>query len=352
MTTITVTATRTYEVRIGHGILETLGRETAPLGQGGRACVVTDSNVAPLYLGRALDLLQQAGLQAVSYTVPAGEESKHGETYLALLEYLAAEQLTRADILIALGGGVVGDLSGFAAATYLRGIPYIQVPTTLLAMVDSSVGGKTAIDLQAGKNLAGAFYQPSLVLCDPDALDTLLPEDFADGCAEVIKYGMLGSRDLLQALLERPLSEQLESVIAQCVSMKRDLVEADEFDTGARQLLNLGHTLGHAIEAGSGYAVSHGRAVAAGMAVVTRAAVRKGVCPLKCRTILEELLRRYYLPDRTVLPPEELYEKTLSDKKRSGDRVNLVVPVEVGKCALRPLSLDELRDWVETGLAL
>ena len=352
MTTITVTATKTYEVCIGHGVFETLGRETAALGKVGRVCVVTDSNVAPLYLKRSLELLQKAGLQTVSYTFPAGESSKNGETYLHLLEFLAAEKLTRADALIALGGGVVGDLTGFAAATYLRGIPFVQVPTTLLAMVDSSVGGKTAIDLKAGKNLAGAFYQPVLVLCDPDALETLPPEDFADGCAEVIKYGMLGSRDLLLSLLERPLSEQLESVIAQCVSMKRDLVEEDEFDTGARQLLNLGHTLGHAIEADSGYAVSHGRAVAAGMAVVTRAAVRKGVCPLKCRSILEELLRRYYLPDRTVLPAEELYEKTLSDKKRAGDRVNLVVPVEVGKCELKPLSLAELRDWVETGLAL
>lgn len=352
MTTITVTATKTYAVHIGHGLLQTLGREAAALTSGGKVCVVTDSNVAPLYLPAALASLEEAGLTAVAFTFPAGEASKTGETYLNLLEFLAAETLTRTDSLIALGGGVAGDLTGFAAATYLRGIPLIQVPTTLLAMVDSSVGGKTAIDLQAGKNLAGAFYQPSLVLCDPDCLDTLPPEDFADGCAEVIKYGMLGSDALLQSLLDIPLSDQLESVIAQCVAMKRDLVEADEFDTGARQLLNLGHTLGHAIEAGSGYAVSHGRAVAAGMAAVTRAAAAKGICPPRCQTILEDLLRRYYLPDRTVLSPADLYDKTLSDKKRAGDHVNLVVPVALGRCQLKSLTLAELRDWVETGLAL
>ena len=192
---------------------------------------------------------------------------------------MAARRLTRADGLIALGGGVVGDLAGFAAATFLRGIGFLQLPTTLLAAVDSSVGGKTAIDLTNGKNLAGAFYQPQAVLCDLDTLDTLPAEVFADGCAEVIKYGMIGDPALLARLETADFRADPEELVARCVAQKRDLVEQDEFDTGARQLLNLGHTLGHGVEACSGYTVSHGRAVAIGMTLVTRAAVAFGRCP-------------------------------------------------------------------------
>ena len=348
MTTVTVRASRPYEVTIGRGLLDTVGRQAAGQWKGRSAAVVSDSTVAPLYLNRVKDSLERAVFRVHSFVFPAGEDQKNGGTYLKLLEFLAARRLTRADGLIALGGGVVGDLAGFAAATFLRGIGFLQLPTTLLAAVDSSVGGKTAIDLTNGKNLAGAFYQPQAVLCDLDTLDTLPAEVFADGCAEVIKYGMIGDPALLARLETVDFRADPEELVARCVAQKRDLVEQDEFDTGARQLLNLGHTLGHGVEACSGYTVSHGRAVAIGMTLVTRAAVAFGRCPAEGLP----RLRRYGLPDATAYSAQALYEKTLSDKKRSGDTISLVVPIAWGASQLVRIPVSELPAWIERGLGL
>ena len=352
MTTVTVRASRPYEVTIGRGLLDTVGRQAAGQWKGRSAAVVSDSTVAPLYLNRVKDSLERAGFRVHSFVFPAGEDQKNGGTYLKLLEFLAARRLTRADGLIALGGGVVGDLAGFAAATFLRGIGFLQLPTTLLAAVDSSVGGKTAIDLTNGKNLAGAFYQPQAVLCDLDTLDTLPAEVFADGCAEVIKYGMVGDPALLARLETVDFRADPEELVARCVAQKRDLVEQDEFDTGARQLLNLGHTLGHGVEACSGYTVSHGRAVAIGMTLVTRAAVAFGRCPAEVLPRLRRLLERYGLPDATAYSAQALYEKTLSDKKRSGDTISLVVPIAWGASQLVRIPVSELPAWIERGLGL
>lgn len=352
MTTVTVRASRPYEVTIGRGLLDTVGRQAAGQWKGRSAAVVSDSTVAPLYLNRVKDSLERAGFRVHSFVFPAGEDQKNGGTYLKLLEFLAARRLTRADGLIALGGGVVGDLAGFAAATFLRGIGFLQLPTTLLAAVDSSVGGKTAIDLTNGKNLAGAFYQPQAVLCDLDTLDTLPAAVFADGCAEVIKYGMIGDPALLARLETVDFRADPEELVARCVAQKRDLVEQDEFDTGARQLLNLGHTLGHGVEACSGYTVSHGRAVAIGMTLVTRAAVAFGRCPAEVLPRLRRLLERYGLPDATAYSAQALYEKTLSDKKRSGDTISLVVPVAWGASQLVRIPVSELPAWIERGLGL
>ena len=352
MTTVTVRASRPYEVTIGRGLLDTVGRQAAGQWKGRSAAVVSDSTVAPLYLNRVKDSLERAGFQVHSFVFPAGEDQKNGGTYLKLLEFLAARRLTRADGLIALGGGVVGDLAGFAAATFLRGIGFLQLPTTLLAAVDSSVGGKTAIDLTNGKNLAGAFYQPQAVLCDLDTLDTLPAEVFADGCAEVIKYGMIGDPALLARLETVDFRADPEELVARCVAQKRDLVEQDEFDTGARQLLNLGHTLGHGVEACSGYTVSHGRAVSIGMTLVTRAAVAFGRCPAEVLPRLRRLLERYGLPDATAYSAQALYEKTLSDKKRSGDTISLVVPIAWGASQLVRIPVSELPAWIERGLGL
>ena len=352
MTTVTVRASRPYEVTIGRGLLDTVGWQAAGQWKGRSAAVVSDSTVAPLYLNRVKDSLERAGFQVHSFVFPAGEDQKNGGTYLKLLEFLAARRLTRADGLIALGGGVVGDLAGFAAATFLRGIGFLQLPTTLLAAVDSSVGGKTAIDLTNGKNLAGAFYQPQAVLCDLDTLDTLPAEVFADGCAEVIKYGMIGDPALLARLETVEFRADPEELVARCVAQKRDLVEQDEFDTGARQLLNLGHTLGHGVEACSGYTVSHGRAVAIGMTLVTRAAVAFGRCPAEVLPRLRRLLERYGLPDATAYSAQALYEKTLSDKKRSGDTISLVVPIAWGASQLVRIPVSELPAWIERGLGL
>lgn len=350
MKTITVKASRSYEVKIGGGILPAIGKETASVLKPGIAAVISDSNVWPLYGDTVRSSLENAGFRVVSYVFPAGESSKNASTYLSILNFLAENHVTRSDALIALGGGVVGDMAGFAAATYLRGIAYIQVPTTLLAAVDSSVGGKTAIDLDAGKNLAGAFYQPRLVLCDTDTLLTLPQDIFRDGCAEVIKYGVLYDPILMEHLSVRGLSFDRETVIAKCVEWKRDVVMEDEFDTGARQKLNLGHTIGHGIEARSNFSVSHGKAVAIGMAIVSRAAVEYGICSREtCEEILR-VLKTFELPIVTDQGAEELYSAALSDKKRAGGTVNLIVPREIGNCILLPTKVEDMKAFIESGL--
>ena len=251
---------------------------------------------------------------------------------------------------MALGGGVVGDLAGFAAATFLRGIRFIQIPTTLLAMVDSSVGGKTAIDLPAGKNLCGAFCQPSLVLCDTDTLATLPEEIFRDGCAEVIKYGVLYDPQLFAHLQEKGLAFDREAVIRRCVELKRDVVMEDEFDTGARMKLNLGHTIGHGVEAKSHFGISHGKSVAIGMAIAARAAVNAGICKENaCRKLLD-VLNTFGLPITTEYTAEALYRYTLSDKKRSGGSVSLILPRDIGDCIISPWTVDTLPSFIEAGL--
>lgn len=350
MKTITVSASREYQVLIGAGLLSTLGQETAKLNGVRKAAMVSDSQVWPLYGRAAVDSLEQAGIETVSFVFPAGEASKNGQTYLELLNFLAENHLTRTDILIALGGGVVGDLTGFAAATYLRGIRYIQVPTTLLAAVDSSVGGKTAIDLPAGKNLAGAFCQPSLVLCDLNTLNSLPEDIFRDGCAEVIKYGILYDEALFAHLAENGLSFDREAVIARCVELKRDVVMEDEFDTGARMKLNLGHTIGHGVEAHSAFSVSHGKAVAVGMAIVARAGCAMGICSESTKDRIISVIRKFGLPTQTVYTPENLYQSALSDKKRSGGTVNLIVPQRIGCCIIRPTPVAEVKSFIEAGL--
>ncbi len=344
MKTIPVRASKEYLVKIGPKLLPTLGLEAAALMKPGKAAIISDSHVFPLYGQTAESSLQKAGFQTVHFVFPAGEESKNGLVYLELLNFLAENHLARSDLIVALGGGVVGDLSGFAAATYLRGIPYIQVPTTLLAAVDSSVGGKTAIDLPAGKNLCGAFYQPTLVLCDTDTLHTLPPEIFRDGCAEVIKYGVLYAPDLFSHLEKQGLSFDREAVIARCVELKRDVVAEDEFDTGSRMKLNLGHTIGHGIEAKSRFTISHGQAVAMGMAIVARASQ----CPDAQR--IEGCLAAFGLPTTTEFPAADLYQSALSDKKRSGGTVNLILPRQIGQCDIVPTPVADLLSFIQAGL--
>ncbi len=344
MNTVTVNASKAYDIHIGPGLLPAIGQHAKALGGAGMVCIVSDSAVYPFYGQIVKDSLESAGFTVVSYVFPQGEESKNGTVFLDLLNFLAENKLTRSDLLVALGGGVVGDLAGFAAACFLRGIRFIQAPTTLLAAVDSSVGGKTAIDLPAGKNLAGTFYQPSLVLCDTDTLNTLPEDTFRDGCAEVIKYGVLYDSQLFAHLEERGLEFYREAVITRCVQLKRDVVNQDEFDTGARMKLNLGHTIGHGIEAKSGFSVSHGKAVAIGIAIVSRAAR----CPDAQRIIA--LLDRFGLPTATGYSAEDLYRYTLSDKKRSGNLVNLIIPNAIGDCAIVPTQVELLKPFIEAGL--
>ena len=350
MTVIDVNASKAYSVEIGRGLLSQLGEKVAALGRVRKVCIVSESNVWPLY-GAVADLsLHSAGLETCSFVFPAGEESKNGATYLELLNFLADHRLTRSDIIVALGGGVVGDLAGFAAATFLRGIRFVQVPTTLLAAVDSSVGGKTAIDLPSGKNLAGAFCQPSLVVCDLDCLDSLPEDIFRDGCAEVIKTAILFDEKLFMELVRDGLDFDRESVIARCVAHKRDIVNADEFDRGERQKLNLGHTIGHGVEALSNFTLSHGKSVAIGTAIAARAAARFGICDYGVSARIQWLLQSFGLPIFTDSSAEELMTMALSDKKRSGATVNLIVPVEIGNCMIRPTPVSEIESYIQAGL--
>jgi 3-dehydroquinate synthase len=338
-----------YDIHIGGGIRHRAGDLIASLHPTCRVLLLTDDTVAELYARDVAESLTDAGFTVISHIIPHGEGSKVPLCLLDLVERMAVEHLTRSDLLVALGGGVVGDLGGFAAAIYQRGIPYVQMPTTLLAMVDSSVGGKTAVDLEAGKNLCGAFHQPALVICDPDCLDTLPYEFFSDGMAEVIKYAFIRDRELFGLLQHDPLD--MEAVIRLCVNDKRVLVEADETDRGARQLLNLGHTVGHAAEFASEYTLSHGHAVAMGMVVITRAAVKQGLCGEEVLRDLIALLKQYGLPTECPFTPRQLYRVALSDKKRAGDRLTLAVPHGVADTRLITIPADALEDYIRAGLS-
>ena len=350
MKKITVNASKNYDVMIGSGIMETIGIHAKELVGSGKAAVITDSNVHTLYGKCVSDSMMDAGFEVFCYSFPAGEESKNSDTYLGIVHFLAQNHFTRTDVVIALGGGVVGDIAGFSAATYLRGIPFIQIPTTLLAMVDSSVGGKTAIDLPQGKNLLGAFYQPILVLCDTDACATLPREVFLDGCAEVIKYGILYDHELFDHLANHTVNFDKEYVIARCVELKAQVVCADEFDTGVRMRLNLGHTIGHGVEALSNYTISHGKAVAIGTAIITRSAEKSGLCDHETADRIISLLHSFALPTQTNFSAEALCSSALSDKKRAGGFINLVIPRAIGLCDIYKSPITELKPIIEAGL--
>ena len=341
--TIKVAASRSYDILIGRGLLLRIGEFVRPVVGDCRVAVLTDSNVDALYGAAIMEHLQAAGYSACKYVIPAGEASKCAENLLAFLNFLAREELTRSDAIIAFGGGVVGDLGGLSASLYLRGVKYIQVPTTLLAAVDSSVGGKTAIDIPAGKNLVGSFYQPSLVLCDTSLHDTLPANIYRDGCAEVIKYGVILDKELYTAL--RGVSFDRDSVVARCVEIKRDVVQQDEFDNGLRGLLNFGHTFGHAIEKLSNFAVSHGEAVAKGMVVAAKIAPLCGLCNIVDE--LSALLVNYGFDISCNYTAAEMHAAMLTDKKRRGGNVTIVLPRALGDCALVTVSVGELKELLE-----
>lgn len=344
MTQIDVTVSRQYPVRIGNGLLQTVGETVCTMTGAQCVCIVSDDNVWPIYGNIVSNRLRDNGLSVCSFVFSAGENSKNFHTFHDLLNFLAENHLSRSDCILALGGGVVGDLAGFAAATYLRGIPYIQLPTTLLAMVDSSVGGKTGIDLTVGKNLCGAFWQPAAVLCDLDVLNTLPDDIFCDGCAEVIKYALLFDPDLFSHLETTGLNFDRETVISRCITYKRDIVMLDERDADARMLLNLGHTIGHAIEKCSNYSIYHGHAVAIGIATVCRGAH----FPHTNRIVT--LLQQFLLPTTTHFSASALFEATLSDKKRSGNSIDLIIPDTIGRCSISNMPVTALKTLIEEGI--
>lgn len=350
MREVIVRASTEYAILIGRGLLAQTGAEIAKRIQPCKAAIITDTTVEKLYAAQVEHSLAQAGFTTCRFAYPAGEGSKNIHTLSDILEFLAEEEVTRQDIIVALGGGVAGDMAGFAAAVYQRGIRFVQVPTTFLAAVDSSVGGKTAIDLKAGKNMAGAFYQPHLVLCDVDTLSTLPEEIFADGIAETLKYGVIGDAALFEKTASGDFKKELEEIIETCVKMKRDIVMEDEFDTGLRQLLNLGHTLGHAIEKESGFTLSHGHAVAIGMYLIARVSGKRGLAAAGLAEQIKTALEQNGLPVAAPYAAEEIAAGVCKDKKRRGGEISFVFPTKIGHCEIIKIPVTEVAALVEEAL--
>lgn len=334
---------QSYDVRIERGLVHHFGEAVRAGLNPSRVAILTDSTVDALHGGAVRQSLCTAGYDPTTYAFPAGEANKTFATVGSILEFLANERLTRSDLIVALGGGVPGDIAGFAASIYLRGIRFVQVPTTILAAVDSSVGGKTGADLPQGKNLVGAFWQPSAVYCDPDLFSTLPPERIAEGYAEIIKHGLIADEAYLRRLETlQSWDEDLESTIERSVQIKAAFVAADTRDRGERQKLNLGHTFGHAIEKASDFALSHGVAVAIGMVMCSRVADRLGIAETSLTDRVIQLCSKFNLPTETSETAEVLADAALSDKKRSGDTIQFVLPVRAGQTRLVPIQVSEV----------
>lgn len=349
MKTVNIDASKSYQVYIEKGSLKTAGALAKKISKGTKAVVVSDSNVAPLYADAVLQSLRNEGFDAELFEIPAGEASKNPENLVEGANFLIDKGLTRSDIVVALGGGVITDLGGLLAAMYQRGISLLQIPTSLLAMVDSSVGGKTAVNLKSGKNMFGVFYQPSAVLCDPDVLSTLPAEEFSNGMAEVIKYAVLRGGKVAELLEKEEITLCLEELIEECVKIKRDYVTRDEFDRGDRQFLNLGHTVGHAIERGSNFSVAHGSAVAAGMCIMARACEKLGVSSRETTEWIEKMCEKYSLPTDSDISSEELYNDSMADKKREGKSLSFVMIKAVGECYLNKTNAAFMKEILTHG---
>ena len=344
------TKQRSYDILIGRALLAMTGEKLREVLPGcTSAIVVCDDTVERLFSAAVMESLSRAGIPAHVHSFPHGEEHKTMRTVMGILESMEDHSLQRSSAVVALGGGVTGDMAGLAAALYMRGIPFIQLPTTLLAAQDSSVGGKTAVDLRA-KNMVGAFWQPSLVLCDCDALEKLPDSVFNDGCAEMIKHGAIADPGLFAMLERGEHRTSLPECIRRSVSVKAKVVSGDELDTGARQILNFGHTIGHAIEKRSDFGETHGRAVAAGMCIMARACEKQGIAAPGSAARLEALVRSCSLPDGTALGADELYDAALSDKKRSGDSISLIRMRSIGDCYISREPTSVLREVLEKGL--
>lgn len=349
MEKVTVRASKVYDVIIESGVLQNAGEYAKKVVGVGKAAVITDDIVDSLYAGKLTESLEKSGFSVVKKVFENGEAVKTPENAFEIVNFLAENKFTRSDTVFALGGGTIGDLAGFAASIFLRGIRLVQIPTTLLAAVDSSVGGKTAVNLKAGKNLAGSFYQPDLVLCDTDTLSSLPDAIFNCGCAEVIKYGVIASNTLFEKL-KSGIKNDLERIIAECVQIKSDIVSVDEQDRGLRQLLNFGHTAAHAIERATDFAVPHGEAVAIGMVIASNYAWRINFCDKSVYDEIKSLVASYRLPISTNLTADALLQSALSDKKRDGTFISLVLPECIGKAVTKKVDLEGLSEFLKIGM--
>ena len=341
---ITVKTSGTYDILISKGSLSDIGPVLKERFKPCTIAILSDDKVFPLYGKTVTESLRKAGFGTVSHVIANGEQSKTLDNVTAFIDSMVKAQVTRTDMVLALGGGVVGDMAGFAAAIYLRGIPYIQVPTTLLAAVDSSVGGKTAVDISAGKNLVGAFHQPALVYLDTETLNTLDPAVMRDGFAEVIKYGIILDSKLFDKV-SKPNSFDFKEVIARCIEIKRDVVEQDEFDKGLRGLLNMGHTFGHAIEKLSSFTITHGSAVARGMIIAAKVAKVYGFTDYT--DVITKVVKDYGFETGCPYSADELYSVILSDKKRSGADITLVLPKKIGASTLEKMPASQVLELMK-----
>jgi 3-dehydroquinate synthase len=341
------TKSRSYIVDIAGGNLLNAPTREMFCTNAAKIAIITDNNVDRHYGVKLQANLERLGFAVVKYVFESGEASKTLKTFGEILGFAAENGLTRTDAILALGGGVTGDIAGFAAASYMRGIDFIQCPTSLLAMVDSSVGGKTAVDLPQGKNLAGAFYQPKTVICDTAALHTLPLENFREGLGEVIKYGVIKNPEILEILEKSDVDDILrdpQDIIAACVKIKRDIVEADELDNGKRALLNFGHTIGHAIEKLSGFGgFAHGIAVANGMVIITKLSEKMGLTERGTSERIENLNRKYGLHRDITFPKEEIANAAAADKKRGGGDISLVFAKKIGESFIYKMPFDEFK---------
>jgi len=342
-----------YPIYIKNGLLEEIGLEVKKIYKGRRIAIVTDSNVDEFYGQKVINSLKASGFNTFKIVVKAGEESKCFETLLEVYEKLLDFKIDRGNIIIALGGGVVGDLTGFAAATFLRGISLIQIPTTLLAQVDSSVGGKVAVDLPRGKNLVGSFYNPKAVFIDPLLLRTLNSKFFNDGMGEVIKYGAIKDSELFYSLMnyenKEALLKEIDKIIYTCCRIKAAIVEVDEKDTGERMLLNFGHTLGHAIEQFFDFKTySHGEAVSMGMYIITKLGEELGMTKPSTSSAIKDILIKYNLPwTLPEIKSEDIIEAISHDKKNIGGSMNFILIGSIGNSFIEKIDGDKIKDYLK-----
>ena len=340
MRKITINTDNDYDIYIGRNNFNLIEEKTANKN----VAIITDENVLELYGTEIENVVKNKSLKVNTIIIKAGEKQKNAETVFEVLEKLAELGMTRSDVIV--GGGVVGDVAGFCASIYLRGIKVVQVPTTLLAMVDSSVGGKTGFNLSSGKNLVGTFHQPSLVVCNLETIKTLTKKEFNVGIAEVIKYGVIKESEMFQQLFCGNVENSVEDIVEKCIKSKKYFVEQDEKDCGVRQILNFGHTIGHAIEKLSDYSVSHGEAVSIGMVMISKSAFKNNISKIDCSIEIIKILEQFQLPTKIEFSAKELAEVILSDKKINGGSINLVVPIEIGKCELLKIPVENIEEFI------
>ncbi len=346
MKKLVVNVQKPYEILIERNIINSCGSYISKITNAKKVVVITDSNVEKLYLDTVVKSLSEY-FEVFSYSFTAGEKSKTVFEVTKMVEFMAENSLSRNDLAVALGGGVTGDMAGFAASCYLRGIDFVQIPTTLLSQIDSSVGGKTGVDLPQGKNLCGAFHQPSLVLIDQNVLDTLDERFFNDGMGEAIKYGCIKSEKLFSRLEKENAKDFIEDLIFECVDIKRQVVENDEKEKGERAILNFGHTVGHAIEKLNNFeGISHGEAVAIGMVYVTNSSEKSGMTENGTTDRLIKLLEKYSLPVKTDYSLEKLVAAMLNDKKQTGNGIKFITLEKIGKGVISPVENKDIKKFL------